>query len=149
MIERTFVTIEGFDRYGVSDDGVVVNLHRNSILKPQYDASGYRRVVLQSGGLRWSAKVIELVAKAYMANVHPDDKFYNISNDRSDASIGNIKVVCTHLLVTAFGTNKNYGTIYDVAKKFSITVDDVKLIIARRKKDWDGPAFDYINTVSR
>ena len=65
------MNIEGYDKYVVFEDGVIINMNRGKILKPQQNKRGYMKITLY-GEKRKTLSIHRVLALAYIPN--PEDK---------------------------------------------------------------------------
>ena len=65
------MNIAGYDKYVVFEDGVIINMNRGKILKPQKNKKGYMKITLY-GEKRKTLSIHRVLALAYIPN--PDAK---------------------------------------------------------------------------
>lgn len=61
-----FKKIKGFERYAVSNTGIVINTKTKRKIKPAKCNVGYNRLCLSKNGKRYTKKVHRLVAEAFL-----------------------------------------------------------------------------------
>jgi hypothetical protein len=89
-IEEVWVTIDGLERYAVSNFGRVINQERGNELNPSPDANGYLRVGLSRKGVTHNVYVHRLVARAFFLNYKPGVEVKHISDIKTDNSVLNL-----------------------------------------------------------
>ena len=73
------ITIEGFEKYLVNEEGVVVNSETGRVLLTDLNRTGYKRVTLSSEGKTLRIFVHKLVAYAYVTG-YEEGKVVNHKN---------------------------------------------------------------------
>lgn len=89
--EETWVEIEGYPNYAVSNRGRVVNLETDMILSVRPHDKGYMRVALYNGGARRDIYIHQLVAKAFFARFRHGEHIEHVNGDPSDNRPENLR----------------------------------------------------------
>jgi len=89
-VDEVWATIEGLERYTVSNYGRVINQERGNELTPSPDANGYLRVGLSRNGKVWNVYVHRLVAKCFFLNYKPGVEVLHKNENKNDNSVLNL-----------------------------------------------------------
>ena len=90
LIDEIWLTIDGLERYAVSNYGRVINQERGNELTPSPDKNGYLRVGLSKNGKVFHLYVHRLVAFAFFLNYKHGIKVLHKNEDKSDNSVLNL-----------------------------------------------------------
>jgi hypothetical protein len=82
--------VAGFDRYEVSNTGLVRNRQTGLVLRPRIDSHGYLCVILYDQGRRTARKIHKLVANAFIGDSE-GRVVDHISRDKSNNSVSNLR----------------------------------------------------------
>ena len=86
------ISVAGFERYKITEDGRVFATHLNRFLKPYNNGLGYLAVKLSDGKKRVQKYVHRLVAEAYLGSVYSYDINHK-DGDKSNNSVPNLEIV--------------------------------------------------------
>lgn len=89
-LDEVWVTVDGLERYAVSNYGRVINQERGNELTPSPDANGYMRVGLSRKGKVFYVYVHRLVAFAFFLNYKPGIEVKHINEPKTDNSVLNL-----------------------------------------------------------
>lgn len=89
-LDELWVTLDGLERYAVSNYGRVINQERGNELTPSPDKNGYMRVGLSYNGTVYNVYVHRLVAKCFFLNYAKGVEVKHISENKSDNSVLNL-----------------------------------------------------------
>ena len=89
-LDELWVTLDGLERYAVSNFGRVINQERGNELTPSPDTNGYYRVGLSRDGTVYHVYVHRLVAFCFFLNYAAGVEVKHISEDKSDNSVLNL-----------------------------------------------------------
>lgn len=104
MNKPIFKDIEGYEnRYQISNNGEVLSLVRNKILKPQISKDGYVLIRLEKDYIKKTFSVHRLVAKAFLDNPNNLPQVNHINEDKTDNRVENLEWCDKEY-------NLNYGT---------------------------------------
>ena len=95
---ETWKTVQGYERYEVSNHGRVRSTNKKGktkILKPQLNHSGYYRVWLSNGGKIKRCLVHRLVASAFIPNPEGHPQINHIDFKRTNNRVENLEWI-TH-----------------------------------------------------
>jgi len=92
MIE-TFIRIEGYDNYEVSNYGDVMITHNGKILKQRKRKDGYKDTGLRKNGKVHTLNIHRLVAKAFLNNPKKKQFVDHIDNCKTNNNIKNLRWV--------------------------------------------------------
>lgn len=90
QLDEVWVTVDGLERYAVSNYGRVINQERGNELTPSPDANGYLRVGLTRKGVTKHVYVHRLVAFAFFLNYRPGIEVKHINDNKEDNSVLNL-----------------------------------------------------------
>ena len=115
----------GYPKYAVRDDGVVINIERVSIIKPDVNKSGYHRVLLYKNSNECSKESVHrLVAAAFIDN--PEAKpCVNHKDNRPGNNVASNLEWCTHKENTQHMLVQNR---YHGSPNKKLTSEDIALI---------------------
>lgn len=92
---REFREIRGFERYSVSNDGIVINNITGQILSQRKATNGYMRVNLRHGNVRYekpkTRAVHRLVAEAFLPLITGKDYVNHIDGDKHNNNVSNLE----------------------------------------------------------
>ena len=91
-MEEKWVDIEGYPNYAVSNHGRVINIPRDTFLRPRPNSDGYMRVSLSCEGRVADFYVHRLVAWAFFSGYDPREQVIHYDNDKSNNSTGNLRL---------------------------------------------------------
>ena len=86
------ISIVGFERYKVTEDGRVFASHISRFLQPYDNGLGYLAVKLSDGKRRHHKYIHRLVAEAYIGSVDSLDINHK-DGDKSNNSVSNLEIV--------------------------------------------------------
>ena len=89
-VEEVWVTIDGLERYAVSNYGRVINQERGNELTPSPDKNGYLRVGLSRDGRVYNVYVHRLVAFAFFLNYEAGMEVKHKNDLKTDNSVLNL-----------------------------------------------------------
>lgn len=89
-MDEVWVTVDGLERYAVSNFGRVINQERGNELTPSPDANGYMRVGLSRRGVTLTVYVHRLVAFAFFLNYKPGVEVKHKNDNKADNSVLNL-----------------------------------------------------------
>lgn len=99
------MNIVGFDKYTISDKGIVTNTRTGRILKQDLSAHGYPRVTLSQDGIIKRYFVHRLVASHYIPNPNNLPMVNHIDGCKVNNSVDNLEwVTCKENTIHAFKT---------------------------------------------
>lgn len=90
MLDEVWVTVDGLERYAVSNFGRVINQERGNELKPSADKNGYLRVGLSRNGVVYHIPVHRLVAFAFFLNYESGIEVEHKNGIKSDNTVLNL-----------------------------------------------------------
>ena len=90
LLEELWLTVDGLERYAVSNYGRVINQERGNELKPSPDKNGYMRVGLSKNGEVYHVYVHRLVAFAFFVDYKAGIEVLHKNGDKSDCSVLNL-----------------------------------------------------------
>ena len=90
-MQETWVEIDGYPNYAVSDAGNVLNLERETILTPRDSSDGGLRVALSHEGQVRDFYIHHLVARAFFRVVDPRDQVLHWNGDKTDNRPENLR----------------------------------------------------------
>ena len=104
-----FVEINGFENYGISLDGEVINFRTGRLVAKEVN-NGYERVRLWRDGKQHNKKVHRLLADAYLEPVDGKAYINHINGNKLDNSLDNLEW-CTlkENMEHAFRTGLNHA----------------------------------------
>lgn len=92
---REFRKIKGFERYSVSNDGVVINNISGAVLSQREATNGYMRVNLRKGNIPYekpkTMAVHRLVAEAFIPPIQGKDYVNHIDGDKHHNDVKNLE----------------------------------------------------------
>ena len=88
---ETYIIIEGFENYSVSDFGNVRNNRTGRILKPRFDSHGYYRINLYQQKIMQVVKIHQLAAKAFLQNLENKRNVDHIDNNKTNNNLINLR----------------------------------------------------------
>jgi hypothetical protein len=91
-MKEDWVAIEGYPNYAVSNYGRVLNIQRDTILKPRPNDEGYLRVSLSLGGVVRDQYVHRLVAAAFFTGYDPREQVFHYNGDKEENTVNNIRM---------------------------------------------------------
>jgi len=133
--DETWVEVEEFPDYAVSNRGRVLNRRTNYILRPRDNSYGYSRVGLRRDGKTHDVYVHHLVAKAFITGYHEGVQIRH-EHDNSDNHVNNLR----------FRRGARMGTLVKRPKKAAtrrvkiVETGDVFLTVENCAKYIDGDA---------
>ena len=83
--------IEGYDKYSVSDTGLIMNTKKGKLLKPKNTYDGYYEVRLYSKTHDKHIRVHRLVALAFIPNPDGLETVDHINGDKKDNRVENLR----------------------------------------------------------
>ena len=89
-VDERWVSIEGLERYAVSNFGRVINQERGNELTQTKDKLGYLRVCLSRNGVQYKPYVHRLVAFCFLLNYRLGMEVKHINGDLSDNGVLNL-----------------------------------------------------------
>lgn len=90
LVDERFLSIDGLERYAVSNYGRVINQERGNELKASPDTNGYLRVGLSKNGRVHHVYVHRLVAFAFFLNYKAGIEVKHKNGDKTDNSVLNL-----------------------------------------------------------
>jgi hypothetical protein len=90
-LHETWVGIEGYPNYAVSNYGNVVNIHTDMLLTPRPNDKGYLRVRLSNEGTVREFYVHKLVGNAFF-NFPFEDQTFHYDDDKTNNSVSNLRL---------------------------------------------------------
>ena len=90
LIDEKWVTVDGLERYAVSNYGRVINQERGNELKPSADKHGYMRVGLSRNNQVYFVYVHRLVARCFFLKYESGIEVKHKNGDLSDNSVLNL-----------------------------------------------------------
>lgn len=91
MKKSKLSNVKGFPNYHIGEDGSVLNLKTNKLLKPWVNAGGYLCVSLCSHGEQKSFLLHRLVALAYLPNPEMKEFVMHLDDNPRNAHLSNLK----------------------------------------------------------
>jgi hypothetical protein len=80
----------GYNNYTITEDGIIINKNRNTLVKQQNSSNGYKYATLYKDGKKKNMKVHKLVADTYLgANGAIID---HVNRNRSDNRLKNLRI---------------------------------------------------------
>lgn len=121
-------TIEGFERYEISNLGRVKSNFANKIMKPHKMPNGYERVSLTNGFKFYGFYVHRLVAIAFIYNPENKSNVNHINSIRNDNRLENLewttpKENTRHSMI--YGNNKQDGELHPNSKLLNSDIKDI------------------------
>ena len=118
---ETFVKIEGFEKYEVSNLGKIRNIKSGRILKPQLDSAGYLMHALYGHGKQKNLLLHRIIATAFIDNPEGKPCVNHIDENKLNNDLSNLEW-CTAKENAIHGTR-----IKRIAEKRSIEVVQLDL----------------------
>lgn len=88
---ETFVKIEGFEKYEVSNLGRVRNIKSGRILKPKFHRDGYLRHYLYGYDKRKSLLLHRIIATAFIDNPEEKPQVNHIDENKTNNDLSNLE----------------------------------------------------------
>ena len=88
---ETYIIIEGFENYSVSDFGNVRNNRTGRILKLGVNKDGYHHVTLMKNKLKHTKKLHRLTAEAFLLNLEKKRDVDHKDNDKANNKLSNLR----------------------------------------------------------
>jgi len=85
------MNIEGFENYVVFEDGVIINMNKGKLLKPQRNSKGYESVGLYKDSKKKKLLISRLIAKAYIPNTDNKPEVDHINRIKHDNRVENLR----------------------------------------------------------
>lgn len=123
------VNVIGYEGlYAVSDQGVIYNLKRGTIVKPTMDKRGYLSVILSKGGVQYTTKVHKVVFYSFVVQngLTREDSLVidHIDGDKTNNALYNLRKITTRENTSRSKTPK-YGRgfhFYEKTGKFGAEI---------------------------
>lgn len=90
FLDEVWVTLDGLERYAVSNYGRVINQDRGNELTPSPDKNGYLRVGLSRNNKVYHVYIHRLVAKCFFLNYKKNVEVKHIDGNKNDNSVLNL-----------------------------------------------------------
>lgn len=91
-IEETWVEIDDYPNYMVSDRGQILNIQTDRILRPREARDGSLRVALSDEGRIREFYIHHIVAKAFYGRIDPGEHVIHINGDKKDNTPQNLRI---------------------------------------------------------
>lgn len=91
-LDEVWVTIEGLERYAVSNYGRVINQEHGNELTPSPDKNGYLRVGLSRKGVVRHVYIHRLVAMCFFLNYRSGVEVKHINGNKEDNTVLNLSL---------------------------------------------------------
>ena len=91
-MKEEWVVIEGYPNYAVSNLGRVVNITRDTMLKPRPNDEGHLRVSLSFEGRVRDFYIRRLVAAAFFEGYDPREQVFHWNDDKEDNTLINLRM---------------------------------------------------------
>ena len=103
---QEWAKIEGFDYYSISNDGIVRNDYRQSIVKPMLSTSGYLFVHLVKDKKKYTKYIHRLVGLAFLERQANDSQIDHIDGNKTNNVLSNLRWVTVSENCKAYGSKQ-------------------------------------------
>jgi hypothetical protein len=103
---REWKKIDGFEYYSISNDGIVRNDKRQSIVKPMLSTSGYLFVHLVKERKKYTKYIHRLVGLAFLERQTEDVQIDHIDGDKTNNALSNLRWVTVSENCKAYGSEQ-------------------------------------------
>lgn len=91
-MRETWVEVEGYPNYAVSDHGRVLNLERDRVLTPRPTGLGTLRVALSRMGVVTDHFIHHLVVQAFYGPLEPGSQVIHYDDDKTNNKPENLRI---------------------------------------------------------
>lgn len=91
-MQETWIEIEGYPNYAISNSGQVLNLKTDKILRARSNGRGYLRVALSRDGETQDFYIHHLVAKAFLDMEFDGEQIIHFNGDKEDNAPENLRL---------------------------------------------------------
>ena len=116
--------IKGFENYGIYENGDIINVKTNRILKKSKDNLGYYKVILYNDDNKKTFRIHRLLGEYYLDKIEGKNIIDHKDGDKENNDLSNLRW-CNHSEnnrnIKKKSNNKYFGVIYDKNNKKWIT----------------------------
>lgn len=159
-MQETWIEIEGYPNYAVSNEGRVLNIRTDKILRVRPNERGYLRVALSRDGEIQDFYIHHLVAKAFLGIERGSDQIIHFNGDKEDNTPGNIRVKKRRIFsengparsddsrvwgrrVMVVETNQVFRTVRDCANHIDGDYSSIYACLRGERQQHRGYTFEY------
>lgn len=156
---ETWLWVDGFDNYVVSDRGEIQNTKFQRTLNPTKTPGGYLRVNLRQDGVTRQCYVHQVVAAAFIPDYRPGCRVKHRNERRDDNRVSNLQLMggvgeppihydsprlhARRLRVVE--TGMVFRTAYDCARHIGGQASNIYQVLNGKRATHLGYTFEYIN----
>lgn len=157
LTEERWAQIEGFPDYAVSDQGRVMSLRFDRILKPRVNSYGNARVALTRDKVVYDLYVSRLVAEAFLPEFRSEYRIRHRTEDKANNQPTNIKFPAGKRLgqlakkvvgpvyrkVKIIETGETFRTVHDLARRLGCDPSSIYRVLRGDRRSHMGYTFEY------